>query len=249
MKLYPTFAFIFICMSNACQRPLVSYLQLLPIDLLKTQINYILTGKSLWNDDGNPTRIERSISASSAIQEICGVNFTQLIVDRMRIDLENKREREIKQEELCFKQTTIALETFFGGDVPKGLSFELFDSSNNPKHFNFLLPLKAVLAYSHIDLEWLKRFVISKKCGGTLRKHLFINALKYQSEFWINYLWDTKYSKKVIKGNIPNMGFLRMAIGTANHPQYTHIYAALSKVYNDKIEQRKAAKTWHPNRY
>lgn len=235
--------------SNTCQKPLTSYLQLLPFDLLREQLNYVLTDKPVWNDDEKPTRIERTILVGLAIQQVCDINFTQLIINRMRSDLITKRELDMKQEEFCSKEATLLIESFFGGDFPKSLLSKPFDSPDNPKHFNFLLPLKAVLAYSQIDQKWLKEFIISKKCGGSLRKHLFINALKYQDEFWVNYLWDTKYHRKTIAGNIPNIAFLRMAIGTSNHTNYAGIHGALQKTYDERMARMKAAKTWHPNRY
>lgn len=235
---------------DTCQKPLTSYLQLLPADLLRNQINYILSSKPVWQSSAKPlwkadqeiTRVERAIQLSTAFQQICSINLNQTIIDRMRADLATRH----AQEEFYSKEVTLFIESWNGGDFPTNIPCQPFDSSDNPKHFQFLMPLKALLAYSKIDQEWLKEFIMSKKSGGTLRKHLFINALEHQDEYWANYLWNNKYRKQTIAGNIRNMPFLRMALGTANHTKYVSIHEVLKKAYDERMARMKAAQTWHP---
>lgn len=254
MKRYTLLIFMLQFMCNTCQQtPLTSYLQLLPYDLIHSQMNYILSNKLLWQDTQPTTRVEDAIQVSIAFHQICKIQITQPIIDRMRSDLIQAK-KHIFADFYPKNESEMLWNMLFSHmkdeDSPIGsmarVSYKEQSFSDNPKMFQTLMPLKALLAYSQIDFEWLKEFIMSKKFGGTLRKHFFINALEHQDVYWLNYLWNNKYRKKTISGNIRNMPFLRMALGSTNNAKNPDIHAALKKAYDERMERMKAAKTLHP---
>lgn len=231
--------------SNACQKPLTSYLQLLPTDLLHLQMNYILSNKPLWQGDQTVTQVKQAIHFSIIFKEIYNINIDSMIINRMRSDLSHAKKTILEPFYPDLKNDVYTL--FFTNSPMLITAKDLQDpfSSDNPKMFQKLLPLMSILAYSQIDSEWLKEFVMSKKCGGTLRKHVFINAMLYKNEYWVNYLWNNRYRKKAMLSQLRNRPFLRMAIGVAS-TGYEGIHKVLKTAHDKIIEQLKAAKAFYP---
>lgn len=231
-------------MRSACQKPFTSYLQLLPLDLVHIQMNRIFTNQPLWQDDQENTRIEQSIAYSTIFQEIGGINLNSLIINRMRNDLVQVKKKLLEPFETKDMNWFMAfLEGKMPADpTPKKSAF----SEENPKLFQKLLPLKSILDYCQIDQDWLKEFIMSKKCGGALRKHIFINAMKYRHEYLVNLLWNGKYRPKVMRETMRNRSFLRMTQNAAKNSGYHGIEHDLKKL-NDKLTERiKAAQVWYP---
>lgn len=245
MKFHPLyFSLLIPFMGSACQKPLTSYLQLLPIDIIRVQVNHILADKPLWHDDQESTRIAQAITISTAFQ-IYGINICPHIIGRMRSELVQAKKKLLEPFEAKDMNWFMALldgKMPAPDPTPKKSVF----SDENPKLFQQLLPLKAVLDYCSIDQEWLKEFIMSKKCGGALRKHIFINAMQYHQEYLVNYLWNGKYRTKVMKGTTHNRAFLRMSQNMAHRSGYQGIEQELKKLYDKLTEIRKAAQVYYP---
>lgn len=207
-------------------------------------MNYILTDRPLWHDDQENTRVAQAIIISTAFQ-VYGVNLNSIIINRMRADLAQAKKELLEPfEPKDINWFMAILDGKMPADdpAPKKSAF----SDENPKLFQQLLPLKGILDYCPIDQDWLKEFIMSKKCGGALRKHIFINALQYHQEYLVNYLWNGKYRTKVMKETARNRSFLRMAQNMAHRSGYQGIEQELKKLYDKLTEIRKVAQVYYP---
>ncbi|CAN5190266.1 hypothetical protein BH09DEP1_BH09DEP1_0630 [soil metagenome] len=242
--IYLLLALVIPALSSASQAPLISYLQLLPDDVVHIQLNRILTDKPLWQDDQESTRTEHAIAFSTVFQKICGSNLHTLIISRMRVELGKAKKELLEPFEI---KDMNWFEAFLEGKIPvdpppkkSALPME------NPKLFQKLLPFKSLMHYCQIDQEWLKDFLVSKQCGGTLRKHIFINAMKYRHEYLITYLWNKKYRRKIIGLNTRKRSFLAMARDVAQKAGYEIIHEECKSAEHEIREKIKAAQVYYP---
>ena len=158
----------------------------------------------------------------------------------MRTDLQQAKKQLLEP----FQLKDISWFEAFCGEIPQDMpnNKESASSDENPKLFQKLLPLKSILSYWDLDKEWLGNFLLSKQCGGTLRKHIFINALYYHHEFLVNYLWSKKYRGRIIVLNTRNRSFLALARDVAKHSGYHIIHEECKSAYDELKEKIKAAR-------
>ncbi len=228
---------------TASEKP--NYLQYLPKELWQEVLNFSMADKPLWRDEKEITRIDTAIHISILAQKLCNYNLQHAIIARMRQDL-LRAPVEIL-EPFYPKDMTALIEAFSRGQIPPGLTAKQSQfSDENPKMFQKLLPVRSNLIYCDIDKEWMKNFLASRSCGGTLRKHIFITALDHKHEYLVNYLWNSRYRTKIMKEKMRNRSFIRMAQNVAKRAGYDGIYDELKKAHDKLTEMRKAAQVWYP---
>ena len=239
-------------LSTACQRPVTSYLQLLPPELSTEVMNGILSARSLWQEedqDDHVSRVEQALRFSMLSQEVYGRSLHPMIIIRMRADLAHAKKDILEPYYPDYDSKQNLFDAFFsyGASVVRSKLREKDPfSQENPKMFQMLLPFKGILSYYALDSAWVKEFLNTKNCGGTLRKHIFINAMKYRHEELVNYLWNSRYRKKAIMFQTRDRSFVRMAAAVAKHARYEGIHHELRQV-EEKIKARiKASQVYYP---
>ena len=236
----------------ACQQP-ESYLQLLPKELWCEAMNCILATQPLWRDKDENTRTDQAISVSNLAQELCIFDLQHMIIAKMRTDLLHAKEKILEpfypQDESALLWNLMFKHTLDQNDESSNharLCYKDPSCPDNPKNFQKLLPLKSVLSYYAIDQEWVKNFLLSKNCGGTFRKHVFINALLYRHENLVHYLWISRYRTKTLMFQLRNRPFICLASSTAQSSGYTEIHYEFEQLH-EKIKARiKAAQVYYP---
>ena len=243
-KFYPVIILLMPLLCTACQQP-ESYLQLLPKELWCEAMNCILSTDPLWRDKDENTRIDHAISVSRLAQELQSFDLQYLITTRMRTDLQQAKKTILEPFKLELSWIEAA---FSGGEFPQDLptNKKSVNPNESPRLFQKLLPFKSILSYWQIDSKWIKEFLDTKQCGGTLRKHIFINALQHRHEELVHYLWNRKYRSKTLMFQLRNRPFIRLASATAQSSGYTEIHYEFEQLH-EKIKARiKAAQVYYP---
>ena len=230
----------------ACQTPLPSYLQLLPKDLWHETMNCTLSTAPLWQDKEEDNRVEQALRFNALAKELCNLNLQHMIISRMQADLShaNKEILEPYYPDYNFKLNRFDDFFNYGASRKKPEKDPL--SPDNPKNFINILPLKNILSYYESDKEWVKIFLMTKNCGGTLRKHIFLCAMTHRNEELVNLLWNNNYRKKLLLSKMWKRPFIRMASCVAYKAGYAGIHAEFKQM-EDKIKAKiKASQVWYP---